>query len=376
MNFHNFLTSGISFNESEENLAFRFRFLNAVMLTAVVSTSIFALLDQFGLNSLGSIQLFFTELYALASIALIGYLRGRKHAYNVCAWSVIISAYALFSSALIHVPNDELRIIWYYILVVVAYVSQGNKAGIIVTAASIIAVAVAKFNMGIVISDNAFATFVLSLAVASGITYSYTNLANSYFERMLRNVLQLRDLASKDPLTGLWNSRFFADASNNLFEISQRNNEPLCILFIDIDHFKSINDTYGHQTGDIVLREVAHCLSGHLRKSDLLSRIGGEEFVVLMCNTDIYGAHTIAEKLRSGTESLRNLIPSAPDRHITISIGIAQNVPSDDSIIDTQKRADLAMYEAKLRGRNRVVIGENEGVSHRFIEPIPELAPL
>ncbi len=356
MNLENFLSSGIRFDEAEENLAFRFRFLNALMAVAIASTLTFVLLDQFGINSLGRIQLFATEIYSLVAFLMIWYLRGRKHAYTICAGTIIAASYLTFSSALIHVLNDEFRVIWYYILVVAAYVLLGSKTGLAATAASIMAVSIAKFGLGIVISDNAFFTFVLSLSVTSGITYAYTSLANSYFQRMTFNFDQLRELASKDSLTGLWNARAFYDLSNKMIQLGQRDASPYCTLFIDLDHFKSINDQYGHEMGDVVLRAMANCIAGNIRDSDILGRIGGEEFVVFLPHTDTQGALQLAEKLRQSAESMTHAFTQDIQRAVTLSIGVAQNSASDQSIADIQKRADMAMYDAKKQGRNRVAL--------------------
>lgn len=356
MNLHNFLTSGISFDEAEENLAFRFHFLNSLLLVAIVATLVFVLLDQFGINSLGNTHLLASELYEFVSVFVIWHLRRGKHTYMLCAWIMIVASYLVFSSALFHVLDDELRIVWYYIFVVVTYVSLGNKFGLAATFASILTVSAAKFGLGIVISDNAYFTFILSLSVTSGITHTYTNLANSYFERLAFNLKQLHDLASKDPLTGIWNARAFYDMSNKLIQLEQRTSRPYCTLFIDLDHFKSINDQYGHDAGDAVLRAVSDCIARNSRESDIVGRIGGEEFTVFLPNTDTHGAWQLAEKLRHSAESLLHTFPNSEQRAVTLSIGVAQGEITDRSIADIQKRADIAMYEAKKQGRNRVAL--------------------
>lgn len=352
----NFLASGMHFDDSEENLAFRIRFLNAVSLIAILASIAFILLDIFEIRWLGQITRRFTELEALTASCLIWNLRGRKHAYSLSAWILLIVSYLAFCSALLYIVNDELRPVWFLIWVVAAYVMLGQKVGLTTTLISMLTILAAKYLFDVFISNAALYTFFLTVGVASGMTYAYTSLANSYFVRISEHLIQLRELANKDPLTGLWNLRFFSDASDNLFAISQRSGQAICLLFIDIDHFKQINDSYGHQCGDHVLQELAAQIAGGVRKSDLVGRIGGEEFVVLMPDTELDGAYLRAEKIRLGVQALRGLIPSDLGRGLTISIGIASARPSDTSIIDMQKRADLAMYEAKSQGRNRVVI--------------------
>lgn len=355
-NINNLLSSGVHFEEAEEDLAFRVRFLNGLILIAITAALLFVSLDQFGMNMLGDLQLLFTELYALVACLVALWLRGRKQVYTAAARVILISSFLVFSSALILVLTDELRIIWYYILVVAAYVLLGSRAGIAATLASIMMVAAAKFSLVIAISDNAFSTFMMSLLVSSGIAFSYTRLSNSYFERMTSNVNQLRELATKDPLTGLWNARAFDDMANRMMSLGQRNTSPHCTLFIDLDHFKSINDRFGHATGDAVLRSVAANIVNSCRESDIVARIGGEEFVVFLPNTEVRGAMLLAEKIRQSVEALTPVTADNEPYRITLSIGVAHRVPADQTLTDIQRRADIAMYDAKKQGRNRVVL--------------------
>ena len=356
MYFKNFLSSGHIFEEAEENLAFRFQFINALILVSIVANLMFILLDQFGINKLVEPHLFISKFYSVVSCLTVWYLRRSKRAYMTSAWIMIIGTFVTFTSALIYQLNDELRIVWFYILVAAAYALLGNKGSLATTVAVIAAVAIAKFNLHVTISDNAFTTFVISLCVTSGISYAYTNLANSYFARIAYSLTQLRDLATKDPLTGIWNSRAFYDMSNKLIQLEQRNASPYCTLFIDLDHFKSINDQYGHDMGDTVLRAVSDCIVLNIRNSDIVGRIGGEEFAVFLPGTDSQGARQLAEKLRHGAESLMHAFPGNAQRAVTLSIGVAQGEITDHSISDIQKRADIAMYEAKKQGRNRVAM--------------------
>lgn len=355
-NFNKLLSSGIEFDEAEEDLAFRVRFLNGVILIAITSALLFVTLDFFGVNTLGDLQLQFTEFHAIVCVMVGMWLRGRKQVYTPAAWVILSSAFLVFSSALILVLSDEFRLIWYFIMAVSAYVLLGSGAGIVSTLAPIMMVSAAKFGLGIPISDNAFTTFILSLLVTSGITHSYTRLSKSYFERMTATLNKLRELSTKDPLTGLFNARAFYDMSNRMISLGQRNALPYCTLFIDLDHFKSINDRFGHATGDTTLRAVADCIVSSCRESDIVGRIGGEEFVVFLPNTDANGAMQLAEKIRQSAEAMRHNTPNNEPYQITLSIGVAHKATSDQSISDIQGRADIAMYEAKKQGRNRVVL--------------------
>ena len=137
-------------------------------------------------------------------------------------------------------------------------------------------------------------------------------------------------------------------------ERARRMHVPLSLAILDIDFFKRINDQHGHDIGDAVLREVAATLQRHIRKSDLLARIGGEEFALVMLGTQPPGAWVVLERLRHAVAALR--IPaSGQEIGCTISIGITDRVETDHDWPMLYKRADGALYEAKERGRNRVV---------------------
>lgn len=176
------------------------------------------------------------------------------------------------------------------------------------------------------------------------------------FERIEDEKTRLERLAITDYLTGLYNIRYFYHRLEEEFSRAQRYNFPLSCLMIDLDHFKQINDRYGHSAGDSVLREVAKLMKSHTRKSDVLARYGGEEFIMLLPETNMKGALTKAESLRKSISrlrfrSLKNM------KAVTVSIGVATY--PDVSISETDELityADNALYEAKTSGRNRVKV--------------------
>lgn len=167
---------------------------------------------------------------------------------------------------------------------------------------------------------------------------------------------ELRDLASTDALTGAHNRRFFMDRIHQEAERSMRYETPLSLLTLDIDHFKNVNDSYGHPIGDVVLRELVAICNKALRTSDTFSRMGGEEFSGLLPETDITAAKQTAERLRQAVE--RSTVETeAGSVTYTISLGVAQFDGQDDSIDEFMRRADRALYKAKNAGRNRVETG-------------------
>ena len=163
--------------------------------------------------------------------------------------------------------------------------------------------------------------------------------------------------ATLDALTGLNNRRQFEVRLNQEIATTKRQRNPLCAMMIDIDFFKKVNDTYGHASGDSVLRTVASIIKEHLRESDIPSRYGGEEFAVLLPFTRIDEAKIVGERLRKAVEET----PVPIDKkniNVTISMGLAEFTP-DESGDELFKRADKALYEAKESGRNRVCINKS-----------------
>lgn len=160
---------------------------------------------------------------------------------------------------------------------------------------------------------------------------------------------QLETDALNDPLTGAYNRRYFEDFGAREIARSNRARRTLAVVMYDLDHFKRVNDTYGHAVGDQVLKKLTQIVRDHIRKTDVLARVGGEEFAVLFPETDANSAQVIAEKLRAAVEEA----DFHPIETLTISIGVTGLV-ADDSLASALDRADKALYLAKEGGRNRV----------------------
>lgn len=180
---------------------------------------------------------------------------------------------------------------------------------------------------------------------------------------------ELQKISITDALTGLYNRRHFDMTTESDVALSLRHGENNSLLLIDIDLFKNINDIYGHDVGDIVLKDVARVLRQHTRKSDVLCRIGGEEFAILCKRADTSGAMAIAEKLRVAIEAHRVRVGNQVFS-LTISIG-AVSIPEAseiDSVEKLLKAADVALYQSKERGRNRVTHFFSCGAQHDMQE--------
>ncbi len=157
-----------------------------------------------------------------------------------------------------------------------------------------------------------------------------------------------------DAMTGLHNRRFLEEFAETLVSSNQRRKSQLSILMLDLDYFKMVNDTYGHDAGDLVLKALAKAMQASVRASDLVIRYGGEEFLIIMQDTGGENAGMVAEKIRAAVESMKVQLPGAVLQK-TISIGIAEFPHDSDTFWQTVKYADVAMYNAKESGRNRVV---------------------
>ncbi|HOL21635.1 MAG TPA: GGDEF domain-containing protein [bacterium] len=171
-------------------------------------------------------------------------------------------------------------------------------------------------------------------------------------QKMLEKELKI--LATTDELTGLWNRRHFIHQGNHEFERALRYDTPFSLILLDIDRFKNINDTYGHLAGDTVMKKITRTILNNLRELDICARIGGDEFGIILPNTDISGALTLAERLRTA-------ISEKPIRYetvrinTTVSIGITEYNKEFTAFEDMLKIADRALYEAKQKGRNITV---------------------
>jgi diguanylate cyclase len=162
-------------------------------------------------------------------------------------------------------------------------------------------------------------------------------------------------LASIDPLTSVANRRKFDDELQKQVATSHQDESPLCLMMVDIDHFKTINDQHGHRTGDAVLRQFAELLGGVVRTTDLVARYGGEEFAVILPRAPLGNAYEIAERIRKTVRSHAWNNPGGGDVSLTASFGIA-DIRDGETAIDLINRADQMLYEAKKRGRNRTMI--------------------
>ncbi|WP_323795192.1 diguanylate cyclase [Nisaea sp.] len=191
--------------------------------------------------------------------------------------------------------------------------------------------------------------------VQNGSSYVFAAICRDV-SRRIDLVDDLTEMARIDPLTGHLNRRSFMEIAVKECERANRHYMSLACLFFDLDRFKSLNDRYGHDAGDHVLREFAELTSSTLRSIDSFCRWGGEEFIALLPNTDLEGAIIVAERARRKIESQSFVLPDASIVELTVSVGASHATGPGIDINEQIKRADEALYEAKRDGRNRVKV--------------------
>ncbi len=199
-----------------------------------------------------------------------------------------------------------------------------------------------------------FTLLIIVIIYKNIVLYKVTHQLKSNEEKLLQMNKELKDLSEKDFLTKIYNRRYFETISKESISLAKREGKDVSILLIDLDNFKKINDTYGHQVGDYVLCAVADLMMEHKRKSDVICRYGGEEFAILLPNTSLHGAKKYSENLRKTIEHAKLKVDNLSIK-VTASMGLTLCNASDD-IYSALDRADEGMYVAKKNGKNQLNI--------------------
>jgi len=248
--------------------------------------------------------------------------------------------------------------------------------GYSMTMALLVAALLLKRTQGSNIGDIAMAITVFGWAVLLGV--AATGIAGEHFETMnltlililalpmitalavflflsytLDDRAELDNIASRDPLTNIYNRRYFTTRAGEILSLMRRQNTPVSLIMLDVDHFKQINDRLGHGTGDRALRAIADSLLKDSRLEDLVARIGGEEFAIMLPNTTLREARAKAERMRSSIESIQ--LPEINAGQLTASFGVTNGQDAETPELESLlNRADKALYEAKEAGRNTI----------------------
>lgn len=353
MDIKNFLHSGFTFRGAEELLKFKFKVLNAISVIIIIFSTLFGLMSDLGINDLGAIHSKVNYVYAFMIAMTMLYLRRSRGNYTVAANALLLFSFLTFISALVHVPQDEFRMIWFYLLVYVAYILLGTRVGLLYTVLSVFIILYLSCYIDLQLSQIAINSGVLGLIIGSLLSKIYTNKISEFEDELQEKNRYLHLLASTDGLTGITNKRKFDELTLEYFDQAKRSEVKLSIMIVDIDYFKEINDKYGHIVGDRVLKFFVETTRSLLRKSDVFGRIGGDEFSILLFDTDEWEARQVGEKICQEVHN-KSLSYKECERSFTVSIGCSESKHSDESYKDLLERADQALYKAKSKGRNRV----------------------
>ncbi|WP_457622007.1 GGDEF domain-containing protein [Persephonella sp.] len=290
---------------------------------------------------------------AIFNIILLKLSKGRL--INVAENFILIGTIILLTGIIIHGGIANTAIYWIYTYPLLSFFFKGNRAGLfwnILLIAVIISLAILDYleilNIPYTFPEirQALSAYVVIMVLA----YVFESALLSSYEK-------IKKLATTDPLTGAYNRYQLFKKLEEEIERSNRYGNRLSLIMFDIDNFKSINDTYGHHIGDQVLKTTIETIKRYLRRTDILGRFGGEEFMIICPDVDDKGARNIAEKIRKLVKDLK--VENIPE--ITISIGVAEYTPGED-ITEFIKKADIALYSAKKKGKNRVEIYNSDSI--------------
>lgn len=339
----------------------RITLLRALLTLTVVFGAGFGVLNLFrGLLVLGSVEL----SVALTSGILMVILQRSRYPQR---WGLLylILFFAMLITALATTGATETIFVWILIIPIIAHFLYGRRLGLLLSLcflAAAWAVYYVHFLDGLTVDGlTGLANVVASSLVLTGLIQVYEYSREKAQER-------LEALAATDSLTGLPNRKRMRELLDRTLSEAKRTGARFCLLGMDLDYFKDVNDQYGHDAGDQVLREVAELLRTRLRRTDTPARWGGEEFFVLLPGTGTEGALQIAEAVRAELAEAR--IGVGGDRlTVTVSIGISEYPVDGREVRELLVSADRRLYEAKSRGRDLVVHEGQRGVGEGAMGP-------
>ena len=327
-------------------------------LVGMCITAIMAILALSNQNLLLSFILFFA-----CFVYFIGYFAIKKYNDTQLSSSIILYSLYLLMFYLVHSGGvDNTGPLWVYVVAPVSVFLHGLKRGLIDITLFIIIISLILFSPLDTLPHATYTTEFKLRLIFSFLTVTFLSALYEYFRNISYNrALELskmyQQLAHHDPLTKLSNRRDAISVLEQETARIKRNKEPLVVILCDIDHFKQINDNYGHSVGDKVLVELAQLFSNQIREQDCISRWGGEEFLFILPQTSAQNAYILAEKIQRKLE--KN--PIAHDDHqitVTVSMGIEQ-FDGSKSIDEVINSADKYLYQAKHAGRNKIFPQKN-----------------
>ncbi len=292
------------------------------------------------------------DLAIVASFATLGMFVLRSRQVRMASVSISFLCLGGYLATL-HLVGPQ-QLLWAYPALVVAYYLLKPEEAVALSVITILVSVPALFSSLDVFHAG---TALITMTMTSVFAYAFASLTRSQRR-------QLMNLATCDPLTGTGNRRALTQKLAEVIGAHERTSTPASLIMLDLDHFKSINDDFGHGVGDNILIRLAEIINLRIRLNDGLYRIGGEEFVIVVDGQDIERSSRLAEQLRTLVEANE----LAKDRDVTISLGVAELI-SGESADEWLRRADMALYEAKRAGRNTTRVAHSK-------QKVRHLAPL
>ena len=346
----------------------KLKYLLHINLIAQAAYALYSIADWFVIADVGLITVFYKLIYTLFASSITLYLY--KYHRNIEIFDLVLPCSIIGASALWFYlvnlsdsPNVPIYIYSSIVFIVLANLCiQVRFTPALVTSFMITMVSMIGTYHAIDKSLGQFFLYflsytpvlVFSLVMSWGSTYKSRNIfLHHKLESFNRQILEL--MAHTDMLTGIDNRRYFERRAKTTIIDNATDEKPMALLMFDVDHFKSINDNYGHDAGDAVLKKISDVCKTILRNSDLFARYGGEEFIALLPNTKEENAYLIAERLRQKIEQTPIIISNIGPIYYTISVGITMIDYHKDTLDDAIKHADTALYSAKSAGRNLVM---------------------
>lgn len=266
-----FCFGNAEFLESEEFREFQYKFLILLQIFGAVTSGLYVFLGRSGaLGAFNETNMHIILAHAILMAVFWLTLRGRKQLYLPIAWLTTLATMADLFASFILVAGDEVRILWIVVTIPTVFLVLGMLAGTVITVMEIIMIPVINPHVVMPLSPNALVTVLISMMYAIVFYHAYNGKLIYFFTSMRASNDRLREMATRDLLTNVLNARTYYEICDNQIRVAKRQGAEYSVLFIDLDHFKSVNDTHGHSAGDIVLKSVADCLSASLRTSDVL----------------------------------------------------------------------------------------------------------
>lgn len=274
-----------------------------------------------------------------------------------CMAGGLLSFLLLIIWGLSRIPDGYARNLWLLLYPILFGPLLGMPFGLRENAEKVAALLLIPIAANLVLPAFPLLQFYAMALPVLLVTLVFKSMVDRIIEENYAYRLQIEALANRDALTGCYNRRYFMEEAARLLKLAQRSGLPSSLIMLDIDHFKSVNDRFGHPAGDLVICAVADKLLATMRETDLVARIGGEEFVALLPDTGRSAAHTAAERLRLAIAAASVQADGVSEAiRVSASQGLALALADGDTLEALLARADQALYAAKRGGRNRVMV--------------------